>query len=165
MGNLSSELAGLLDDAYRYALALTHNGSAAEDLVQEACVSVLRAGGPWQAGYVFAAVRHRYIDAVRSNDRRSASINGQLAEELRSRSSERSLAPDERARLGDTLHQALGRLGADEREVIYLHVVAGMSTRQIVGLTGEPRGTVLSRLQRGKRRLSEILTPMQSEAP
>ena len=44
---MESDLEPLLQSAFRYALALTHDAAEAQDLAHDACLSVLRAGGPW----------------------------------------------------------------------------------------------------------------------
>jgi RNA polymerase sigma factor (sigma-70 family) len=54
---------------------------------------------------------------------------------------------------------ALGRLTADEREVIGLHLVAGLTQAETARVLGIPKGTVKSRLSRARHRLGEHLMP------
>ena len=51
------------------------------------------------------------------------------------------------------LGEALGRLRAEERAALYLSAVEGRSAQQIAGLFGWPRSTVLSLVQRARRKL------------
>ncbi len=152
------QLEALLHDAFRYAMALTHEPGAAEELVQEACVSVIRARGPWARGYVFRAVRSRWLDRGR---RESAphyartTTNGFV--EPPSPEPPR-MAHDEMADAADALDQALGRLNVAEREAIVLSVVFGLSARQIGRHMERPRGSVLSLMQRGREKLAESMT-------
>jgi len=146
------ELDDLLQRAYRYALALTHDPSLAEDLVQEACVSIARRGGPWQAGYMFAAVRSRFIDGCRRN--------GVVAFE---RIGEMDFAGPEAidTTLDGTLERALARLKPADRELLMLAIVEEYSTKEIAALTGRPLGTVLSSIHRAKLKLREWLSPLK----
>lgn len=58
----SDELVTLLHQGYRYALALVHDRTNAEDLLQDAWLAVLQAGGAREKGYLFSAIRSRYIN-------------------------------------------------------------------------------------------------------
>ncbi len=55
----------LLIRGYRYGLSLTHDPDQAEDLLQDAWVSVLKARGPREIGYLFASIRSRFVDRYR----------------------------------------------------------------------------------------------------
>ena len=55
----------MLRQGYRFALSLTHDTARAEDLLQDAWVSVLRADGPQTPAYLITAIRSRYIDLYR----------------------------------------------------------------------------------------------------
>src|SRR5712692_2895967 len=57
----------LLDHAYRYAFSLAHDAAEAEDLLQDACLSILASCGPWERTYLFATIRNRFIDRYRRN--------------------------------------------------------------------------------------------------
>jgi RNA polymerase sigma factor (sigma-70 family) len=61
----------------------------------------------------------------------------------------------ERDQRTERLEVALQRLRPEEREVLFLHVVAGLSVREITRVTRKPRGTILSLLQRGRNKLRE----------
>jgi RNA polymerase sigma-70 factor (ECF subfamily) len=151
-------LDALLHDAFRYAMALTHEPGAAEDLVQEACVSVIRARGPWARGYLFRAVRSRWLDRGR---RESAphfartTTNGFVEPPTREPP---HLSREEMADAGVTLDKALGRLNVAEREAIGLSVVCGLTARQIGRHMDRPRGSVLSLMQRGREKLSQLMS-------
>ena len=67
MADPTHDLSDLLQQAFRYALALSHNRTVAEELVQDACVGIARHGGPWERGYLLASVRNRFIDRCRRN--------------------------------------------------------------------------------------------------
>ena len=129
-------------------MALTHEPNAAEELVQEACVSVIRARGPWTRGYVFRAVRSRWLDRGR---RESAPHFARTTANGR-------LEPP------DALDAALGRLNVAEREAVVLSVVFGLTARQIGRHMDRPRGSVLSLMQRGREKLAQSMKCRQLEA-
>ena len=56
------DLVTLLNQGYRYAIALTHDRTNAEDLLQSAWLSVIKAGGIREKAYLFSAIRSRYIN-------------------------------------------------------------------------------------------------------
>ena len=139
----------LLNRAYRYALSLTHDEDEARDLVQDASLSVARRGGPWHAGYVLTAVRNRFLDL-----RRRPAIFDRDADETALGDPDNGSAPDSVAPFAaDALQGALGHLREDEREVLFLHAVEGLTASEIGALTERPRGTVLSLLHRTKKKL------------
>ena len=61
------ELEELLQRAFRYAVALTHDRDRAEELIQDACLAVSRRGGPWRIAYLIVVIRNRHIDVCRRN--------------------------------------------------------------------------------------------------
>lgn len=65
-------------------------------------------------------------------------------------------SPSDRADAAD-LARALGRLPDDQRQVILLTALEGMSYREIAAILDVPVGTVMSRLARGRERLRLLL--------
>ncbi|MEO1236779.1 MAG: RNA polymerase sigma factor, partial [Planctomycetota bacterium] len=153
----------LLDRGFRYALSLTGRRADAEDVLHEACVSLARRGGPWEAGLLFRAVRHRFIDEWRRAQRRpGADLSGAGIPGAGVPGAVEALSGREDgvlARLmgADAVARALGELGADEREAAYLAWVEGYTAREVGRLTGRPRNTVLSHLHRARRKLRDRL--------
>jgi RNA polymerase sigma-70 factor (ECF subfamily) len=150
------ELELLLQSGYRYALSLTHDRPAAEDLLQDAAAAVVRCGGKWQRSYLFTAIRNRFIDKYR-RDRRLLllPLDGRSEGAVDSTDPPSWELPDVIERR--TLHRALGTLRVAEREMLFLAFVEGYTTQQIAELTGRPRGTVLSSLHRAKLKLRRLL--------
>jgi len=72
-------------------------------------------------------------------------------------------APDDTATaamaalIGDRVHQALWQLPAPQREAITLMDLCGFTAAQVAHMTGAPRGTVLTRVHRGHKRLAALL--------
>ncbi|MEM7033934.1 MAG: RNA polymerase sigma factor [Chloroflexota bacterium] len=140
----------LLQRGYRYALSLTHDDDAAQDILQNACLNISRRGGPWEIRYLIVTIRHCHIDSVR-------------------RSQKFDLQPiDDMDLIGDLdialtsidpqLEAALAHLREDERELLYLSVVEGYPAGELAKITERPRGTILSRIHRAKQKLRLFLT-------
>jgi len=147
---------GLLESGYRYAFSLARDAAEAEDLLQDACLSILASGGAWERPYLFATIRNRFIDRYRRNrkilflslDRAEESREGELADPNWE-------APD--VLQSGLLERALASLRAEERETLYLAVVEGYTAEEIAELTSRPRGTILSLLHRTKAKLCDLL--------
>lgn len=145
----AAELDALLQRAYRYAVSLTHDADEARDIVQDASLSVARRGGPWHAGYLLTAVRNRFLDI-----RRRPAIFDRDADETTLDDPADTPSPDDTAPFAAVaLNSALGLLRDDEREVLFLHAVEGLTASEIGAITERPRGTVLSLLHRTKKKL------------
>lgn len=140
----------LLHRGYRYALSLTHNSEAAQDLLQDACLRISRRGGPWSIRYLITTIRNRHIDL----QRRSAKLDFTSLDDFdligEVDVTMRSFDPE--------LERALAQLNDDERELLYLSVMEGYSAAELARLTKRPRGTVLSTLHRSKKKLQKLLT-------
>jgi RNA polymerase sigma-70 factor (ECF subfamily) len=149
----------LLQAAYRYALSLTHREADAEDLVQEAWLRLYQQyGGQMERARLFAAVRNLFVDQYRRH---------QLV----------AFEPYEEGQVGvddvgdvvtaEDLEPALAALRPEEREAIFLSCVEGYTAREIAEFSGRPRGTVLSLINRGKRKMAAVLNKIwgdESEA-
>ncbi len=149
----TSTLRETLLGAYRYALALTHDEWLANDLLGDACLSVLRADGPLEHAYLLKAVRSRFIDHCRrtGGDRaRVVSLNGQACPPARPE----RVAHDD-ADTATALERALAALRPEEREVLFLHAVTGLTAREIAAISDQSRSTVLSLLHRGRNKVRQ----------
>lgn len=157
------DLRELLQRGFRYALSLTHDRSRADDLLQEAWVAVLRARGPRRRGYLFSAIRSRFIDHCRRERlvifETLTDANALGTEDCSSR------VEDEAQIRADCamLDRALARLRPTEREVLLLGDVEGYTAQEIAELTGRPRGTVLSLIHRTRRKLRALLEPSEKK--
>jgi RNA polymerase sigma factor (sigma-70 family) len=136
----------LLHSGFRYAMSLTHHHADAEDLTQQAWVNLCRRYGCVSSrAALFTTIRHLFIDRCRR-------ANVVAFEAL-----DDSIAEPAQEPLGAGIHsdlnQLLGELRPGEREVIYLHHVDGHTAEEVGVLTNQPRGTVLSLLNRAMKKL------------
>lgn len=102
--------------------------------------------------YVFRAVRNAALDDRRSTKRRSDSIFADVLAELSAASAHSS--PGAKADLGELL----GRLSADEREVVVLRIYSGLTFREIAELRQVLLPTAASWYRRGLERLGSWLS-------
>lgn len=155
------QLLNHLDAAYNLARWLTHNDHDAEDIVQDAYLRAIRHYGGFQGGegkaWLLTIVRNRCYDSMRHKSIRERSTP--FDEELHNvrqatLDPEASLLQQERARL---LRQALAELPAELREVLILRELEQLSYGEIAGIAKIPMGTVMSRLNRARKRLQQVL--------
>lgn len=152
MADVSSNMDELLQRGYRYALSLTHDRHAAEELLQEACLSLVQSGGRWHVGSVLTAIRHRFIDRLRRRGLTMQSLD--IAAEVAHEAAGPAALTNE---LDADLERALGALRPEERELLYLSAVEEMTAAEIAKITDRPRGTILSLIHRAKRKARELL--------
>lgn len=147
---MEEELEQLVVRGYRYALALTHDASRAEDLVQDAWVAILRRDGPRHAGYLMRTIRNRFLDLEKR--RRLVAVEPlDAARDLPAAESQLAFLD-----LSD-LGSGLEALRPIEREALYLAAVEGYTVVEIANLTGQPLGTVSSLIGRARTKLRSFL--------
>lgn len=141
----------LLQAGFQYACALTHHRQDAEDLVQTAWLKLYqRYGEVATKALFFTTIRNLYIDQYRRRQRlQFTTLNGERAP---SPAANANAAEDAEV----TLEQLLAKLRDIEREALFLHVVEGYSAGEIAALTGRPRGSVLSLIHRGRKKLAAL---------
>lgn len=135
---------------YLIALAITMDRQAAEDAVHDALERLLRTKRRPEKllSYVTRAVRNAAIDHAR---RRRRFDGAQRAQDILEYADEPcGISPAVLVVAFDALHP-------DEREVIWLHVYADMTFREISDLRRRRLNTVTSWYRRGIKKLQEIL--------
>lgn len=152
---------GAVDMVFNLSRRLTDNRQDAEDLVQETYLRAFRAWTdhrrpkrvePWLATICLNLARSRF----RARGRRPAEVPLQdwIPEQRPSDDPEvRAVERIER----DELYRAIWELPEEQRVAITLVDLVGLSTYEAAEAMGTPRGTVLSRLHRGRRALARLL--------
>lgn len=143
--------------AYRYAVALTADPQQGFDLLHATLTRLLGNALPADASlpYLLRAVRNRHVDDCR---RQQIVLWQSLDDEGGGAA---VIATDlgdleDRVIQEDLLRQCWQRLGPAEREVLHLWAVEGYTVDEIAAQTDTPRGTLLARLHRLKRRLADL---------
>ena len=142
----------------RYALVLTADPHEADDLVQECLSRVLAQMRAWRPvrdlrAYLFATMHNVFIDASRK--RRTRADHVPIDDVLATLSSPASQS--RRLEMRDLI-QGLAALPEQQREVVLLIGLEGMSYLEAARVLGVPIGTVMSRLSRGREALRQLMT-------
>jgi RNA polymerase sigma-70 factor (ECF subfamily) len=152
-----------LDRLYNLARSLTRTTEDAEDLVSETCVLALRGWRrrrPDDPAAWFATI---CLNAARSSYRRRAVRPVEVAADAwllaqpdeGTDTAREALAAVEAGQV----REALSRLPAPQLEAITLMDLGGYTAAQTAQIVGAPRGTVLSRVHRGRKVLALALAP------
>jgi RNA polymerase sigma-70 factor (ECF subfamily) len=160
-----------LDALYRTALRMTRNPSDAEDLVQDALVRAYRFYDRFEQGtnfraWLFKILTNTYINSYRRKQGRPQESSLEDTEEfflynqLSGNSGERVTDVEDTVldTLGaDSIQRAIDQLPPQFRTTVQLSDVEGLSYAEIAEATGVAKGTVMSRLFRGRRQLQRAL--------
>ena len=146
------------------ALALRILGSPpeAEEIVQETFVEVWRRAGQYELGrgavraWITTIARSRAIDRLRSRGVGERSVAA-LAHEDRQPTPATPLENVEQRAERERVAQALAELPDAQRRVIELAYFEGKSQREIAESTGEPLGTVKTRVRLAMEKLAGLL--------
>jgi RNA polymerase sigma-70 factor (ECF subfamily) len=154
---------------FQFFLRLVGDRAAAEDLVQEVFVRLIKYRKTWRAGsefvpWMFALARNAGVDHFRSrrrDERRDAAAAAPELElvEPTPRAVER-LEERERAAL---LRTALERLAPEKREVLLLARFGELRHDRIASILGVSPGAVRVRLHRALKELREVYRQVADE--
>jgi RNA polymerase sigma-70 factor (ECF subfamily) len=139
-----------------HALRLVQNHAAADDIVQETWMAVLKGLGRLSDVEAYRAWMYRILsrkaaDWIRSCQRRRLPGRRFAADGVP------SYGEVERVDRIECLEDAIGRLSAPLRQVVLLHYVEEFSVEEIAGVLGIPRGTVKSRLHNARKQLRALM--------
>jgi RNA polymerase sigma-70 factor (ECF subfamily) len=151
----------------RYPRALFRNRAAADDLVQNCIERALAKRHLWKPGtsmraWLFTIMHNQYVTQVRRAVREGVAVSISETEPSLTRAADQG----KRLELRD-LDRALARLPNEQRVVILLVGLEGLSYEAVAEAIGVPVGTVRSRLSRGRealRRLMVVMPNRQNEA-
>jgi RNA polymerase sigma-70 factor, ECF subfamily len=141
----------------RYARALTRNRERADDLVQDTLGRALLKERFWQPGtnlraWLFTIMHNQNVNNVRRDLRESGAVDmEQISVTLPA-----TTDPTASRQIFE-LERALTRLPLEQRQVILLVGLEGMSYEDTAGILSVPIGTVRSRLSRGRDALRKLL--------
>ena len=155
------DLAELLQRGFRYSLALSNDRTKAEDLLQEACLRVHRINGPWQFPYLVSVIKNCYIDMYRRTKLHKTINIDEVGESRIKNGRMKQEDHQDKIIFKNILENALEKLTPNEREVVFMSVVEGVTTSEIAKIIHKPKGTILSLLHRGKQKIRTFLESKQ----
>lgn len=139
-----------------FAISLTRNTAAADDLVQDAIVKAWSSFDKFEAGtnmraWLFTILRNTFYSGIRKRRRDMPDPDGVHTASLFEKP-----AHDGRLAMTDFL-VAFDKLTPVHREVLILVGASGFSYEEAAEMTGVAVGTVKSRASRARLRLAELL--------
>jgi RNA polymerase sigma factor (sigma-70 family) len=141
----------------RFAYSLTGSSADADDLVQATFEKILKKGIPENVEAVkwaFKVCRNVWIDEYRSQKVRQKATQ---APELQEQTIDLQVAPNESKERLVKVNTAMGALPDDQRSILSLVALRGMSYKDVAIISGIPVGTVMSRLSRARTSLLDML--------
>lgn len=166
----------LLDQLYGAALRMTRNPADAEDLVQEAFAKAFASFAQFTPGtnlkaWLYRILTNTYINHYRKQQRRPQISGGEDVEDWQIAAAAnhdsvglKSAETEALEQMPDgAVSEALAELSPERRMAVYLADVEGFSYKEIAEIMGTPIGTVMSRLNRGRKQLRDLLADVARE--
>jgi RNA polymerase sigma-70 factor, ECF subfamily len=148
---------------FSLALKVLNDRAGAEEVVQEVFAKVWRGARAFDgkrgkfSSWLIGIAHHQCIDELRRRRVRpmSESIDDSAAAELPGDDDPAQAA--EQAIERDRIRRALAMIPAEQRIAIELAFFEGLTHREIADRTGDPLGTVKTRVRLGMQKLKQIL--------
>jgi len=152
---LSNLYSATKNAVYCFALSILRNREAAQDVMQETYIQVWKSAPSYKPTqkdplpWILGIAKHLAYAELR-NGQHYADIGDSLSEIEDSRS---CFADCENKILTNAL---LSKLNDKERQIVVLHIMAGLKHREIAGLMGLPLSTVLNKYSRSLKKLEKL---------
>jgi RNA polymerase sigma-70 factor, ECF subfamily len=153
-----SRLVHLIPRLRRFAVALTGDLDQADDLVQETCARALSRVAQWQEGtrldsWMYRIAQNLWLDHIRAKKVRGAHISLDVGDIS---GTDGRVVVESRLSLA-AVSAAMADLPQDQRLLVALVCIEGVSYKEAAEIAGVPIGTVMSRLARARRQLHASL--------
>lgn len=165
--NITDDIVAEVPRLRRYARILLKDQGAADDLVQDCLERALSRIHLFQPGtnlraWLFTIMHNLHVNAVIRARREAPAPNGDAG------SDELHCATPPSQGQGLTLRdmeRALDQLTSEQRAVVLLVGVEGLSYAETASVLSVPVGTVMSRLARGRERLRSLMNGVDPDPP
>ena len=154
MSDPGMQLTACIPRLRRYARALVGERGGADDLVQDTVergwsrIAEWRRDGEMRA-WLFGIMHNLYVDSLRARRLQTTTLDEETPHPAHA---------DHTARLEiRDMDCALALLPVEQREILLLVGLEGMTYDQVAGALGLPLGTVMSRLSRGREKLRNLM--------
>lgn len=142
------------DRVHRFGLRACRDAFDADDAVQEAFVKLSRRPDvmrdPGMLSWLFSVVKRTCLRLLRPFVRERRALGVRIEDDV---VDDASLAPDvalERFELVRTVHEAIAALAPDERDVVLLRDLEGLTGEETARALGVSEAAMKSRLHRGR---------------
>lgn len=163
------------DRVYDFCVRMMADREEAFDLTQEIFVSVHQHITDFRqdarlSTWIFRIARNHCLNRLKYLRRRGRGRSDEYGEVQEQAINEAAGAPQkpddalEVSRLKALVHRAIEELDEDQRVLVVLRDIEGMSYEDIMEVTELPEGTVKSRLHRAREKLAGILERLEAEA-
>jgi len=146
--------------AYSLAYRIVGDRAAAEEVTQEAFISVWRSGARFDAArgsvrsWLLSVVRNRAIDFLRSKAGKAPKLDFDDESALEQRpAAERTEEEALRRETATEVRGAIGKLPGEQAKVIELAYFGGFSHSEIAEILSLPMGTVKGRMRLGLEKI------------
>lgn len=157
---LESNMHAYIASLRRYALVLTRNENAAEDLVQETLVKAIAASDRWEPGTDLRVWMFRIMHNTHISERRRHQVR-ELARPLLPKP---VVTPDPTTRIElQQVLDALDQLPEAQRQPIALIALQQLSYAEAARILDLPLGTFYSRIGQGRTALRQIVEGLKPE--
>lgn len=151
------DVVAVLPNLKRFALSLCRKPDVAEDLVQITAERALHARNQFDPttrieAWLFRILRNAWIDMVRRDSRRGEVVD--IHDTPQPDPIDSVAQTDDRLML-QAVQAAMATLPEDQRAVLHLVCVEGLSYAEAAQALGIPQGTVMSRLSRARVALAK----------
>ena len=161
--------------AYNVAYRVTGNREAAADACQDAFIKAFKAIKQYRGGsfksWLLRIVTNTCYDQIRYKSRRPSTSLEEMTEDSNPTSNilvsdtERPEDHVLRSELNELLQVGINQLPHEQRIVLVLNDIQGLSYQEIAEITEQPLGTVKSRLSRARHRLRNFLLTQKELLP
>lgn len=147
-----------------FALSLSRNRSTADDLMQDTILKAWSNIDKFQPGtnmraWLFTILRNTFYTRTRKASREVADVDNVFSDQL-------SVKPEHDGRLQmRDFKTAFAQLSEEQREVLILVGANGFSYEEAAEMCGVKVGTIKSRVNRGRERLTDLMGLENNDGP
>lgn len=138
---------------YAFLLSLTQSAEDAQDLLQDTFIQIYNHSHQYKnkgnpMAWMMKIGKNLFLMQYRKNATRQCTSYEEL---------ENVLGLDQIQNVEDRilLEKVFSDVSSEDREIIVMHVVAGLKFREIAQVTGKPVGTILARYNRSMKKLQK----------
>ena len=164
--SVRQELVALLPRLRRFAYGLTGSVEDGDDLLQSALVRAISRIDQWRPGTRLHSWMFRIMQTIRINDLKAVRVRAGSAVAIDpDRAIGGDLRPEVEGRLMlDAVRRGVARLPEEQRAVLLLVCVEGLSYKEVAEMIEIPVGTVMSRLARARGALHRMVDGTERSA-